>query len=74
MKETHNGRWLLQYRNKQLSDSHRNSLIKEIVEEALSSGIQIRIHDYPLLLEEIVWLFPSEENLKVIFLGFQFQS
>lgn len=67
LKESQSGRLILQYEqtNKNLTTDHRNSLIKIIVEEAITNQIPIRIQDFPLLLNEIVWLFPSEKSVQV---------
>lgn len=67
LKEYPSARPLLEHKNKNknLTTDHRNSLIKIIVEEAVSNQIPIRIQDFPILLNEIVSVFPSEKDVQV---------
>ncbi|XP_058976925.1 uncharacterized protein LOC101889627 isoform X3 [Musca domestica] len=66
LKEYPSARPLLEHKNKNknLTTDHRNSLIKIIVEEAVSNQIPIRIQDFPILLNEIVSVFPSEKDVQ----------
>lgn len=67
LQESQSGRSILEYekKTKNLTVDHRNSVIKIIVEEAISNQIQIPINDFSLLLNEIVWVLPSEKTVQV---------
>ncbi|XP_075163662.1 uncharacterized protein LOC142240967 [Haematobia irritans] len=64
------GRAIIQYERKyqSLTKDYRDELINIIASEAVSNDIKIRINEFTLLLDEIVWVLPSEESLKVYIL------
>ncbi|XP_037815764.1 uncharacterized protein LOC119606390 isoform X3 [Lucilia sericata] len=64
LKETAGGRAILEYRTKKLTIDQRDFLIKIIVEEVMCSQIIIRVPDFPLLVNEIVSIFPSEKEVQ----------
>lgn len=71
LSQTETGRVLLRSaQNKKLTPQEREWVIKTIVEQAISTDVQLKIQDYPLLLNEIIYLFPSEEPMKVRLSGF----
>ncbi|XP_036340023.1 uncharacterized protein LOC118749334 [Rhagoletis pomonella] len=42
----------------------RNELINIIVEEVISSNVTLRAHDFPVLINEIVGIFPNEKAVE----------
>ncbi|XP_075155529.1 uncharacterized protein LOC142228878 [Haematobia irritans] len=60
------GTAIIQYERKyqSLTKDYRDELINIIANEAVSNDIKIRINEFTLLLDEIVWVLPSEESVK----------
>ncbi|XP_037811933.1 uncharacterized protein LOC119603813 isoform X2 [Lucilia sericata] len=65
LKETVGGRAMLECRTKKLTIDQRNLLIQIIVEEAMCRQIIIRVREFPLLVDEIVSIFPSEKDVQM---------
>ncbi|XP_036340141.1 uncharacterized protein LOC118749448 [Rhagoletis pomonella] len=52
------------YKNKTLTHAQREDIINIVLEEVISKNINLRVQDFPCIVDEICSIFPSEVNMQ----------